>query len=89
MGVELQARRLQCERQKGIDVTYRGVLLCCHRLDLVVEGLVVVEVKAVKEVRPIHQAQLMSYLKAGGYRAGLLMNFNVKMFVDGLQRFVR
>jgi GxxExxY protein len=55
---------------------------------LLVERCVVVEVKAVKKLRPIHQAQLLSYLKASGYRVGLLMNFNV-MFRNGLQRFVR
>lgn len=49
----------------------------------------VVEVKAVKKLRPIHQAQILSYLKASGHRVGLLMNFNVRLFVEGLQRFVR
>jgi GxxExxY protein len=89
MRIELRQKGLRFEAQKPIDVTYRDVVLCCHRLDLVVEGVVVVEVKAVKELRPIHEAQILSYLKASGCRAGLLMNFNVKMFVDGLHRFVR
>src|SRR5438093_4975892 len=87
--VELRLRNLRFERQKPFDVTYRGEVLCCHQLDLVVEHVIVVEVKAVKEIRPIHEGQILSYLKAGKYRAGLLMNFNVKMFVDGLHRFVR
>jgi GxxExxY protein len=89
MCVEMRLRNLRFERQKPIDVMYRGETLCCHHLDLVVEDVVVVEVKAVKEIRPIHEAQILSYLKAAKYRAGLLMNFNVKMFVDGLHRFVR
>jgi GxxExxY protein len=67
----------------------RGETVAQHRLDLVVEHSVIVEVKAVKKLRPIHQAQLLSYLKASGHRVGLLMNFNVRLLVDGLQRFVR
>jgi GxxExxY protein len=86
---ELRIRGLGIEQQSSIAVQYRGETVAHHRLDLVVERSVVVEVKAVKKLRPIHQAQLLSYLKAGGYPVGLLMNFNVKLLVDGLQRFVR
>jgi GxxExxY protein len=89
LGIELGYRGLSIERQKPIVISYRGELVCRHRLDLVVEGAVVIEVKAVKKLRPIHAAQILSYLKASGCRVGLLMNFNVKMFVAGLQRFVR
>ena len=89
MCVELRLKNLRSERQKPINITYRGEFLCRHCLDFVVEDLLVVEVKAVKEIRPIHEAQILSYLKAGKYRVGLLMNFNVKMFVDGLHRLVR
>jgi len=70
-------------------VQYRGETVSEYRLDLLVERCVIVEVKAVKKLRPIHQAQILSYLKASGHRVGLLMNFNVRLFVDGLQRFVR
>ena len=87
--IELRHRGRRAERQKAIEIGYRGELVCRHRLDLIVEGVVVVEVKAVKKLRPIHQAQLLSYLKASGCRVGLLMNFNVRRFVNGLQRFVR
>jgi len=86
---ELRTRGLGFEQQSRIAVRYRGETVAQHRLDLVVERSVVVEVKAVKKLRPIHQAQLLSYLKASGYRVGLLMNFNVRLLVDGLQRFVR
>jgi GxxExxY protein len=86
---ELRFRRLGFEHESRVAVQYRGETIAQHRLDLVVERSVVVEVKAVKKLRPIHQAQLLSYLKASGYRVGLLMNFNVRLFVDGLQRFIR
>jgi len=89
VAVELRYRGLSFERQSGIDVQYRGETVSEYRLDLLVERCVIVEVKAVKKLRPIHQAQILSYLKASGHRVGLLMNFNVRLFVDGLQRFVR
>jgi GxxExxY protein len=89
LAVELRCRGLSFERQRPTDIRYRGELVCRHRLDLVVEDVAIVEVKAVKMLRPIHQAQILSYLKASKYRVGLLMNFNVPMLVRGLQRFVR
>jgi GxxExxY protein len=89
VAVELRCRGLTCERQSRIHVQYRGETVADHRLDLLVERCVVVEIKAVNKLRPIHQAQILSYLKASGHRVGLLMNFNVRLFVDGLQRFVR
>jgi GxxExxY protein len=89
MRVELAHRRLRSEGEKAVQVHYRGELVCHHRLDLLVEGLVIVEVKAVRKLRPIHDAQVLSYLKASGCRVGLLMNFNVTKLLDGLRRFVR
>jgi GxxExxY protein len=86
---ELRIRGLGFAQQSSIAVQYRGETVALRRLDLVVEHSVVVDVEAVKKLRPIHPAQLLSYLKASGYRVGLLMNFNVRLFVDGLQRFVR
>jgi GxxExxY protein len=79
---------LRIEVEKAIQVHYRGELICSHRLDLVVEGAVVLEIKAVRKIRPIHHAQILSYLKASGCRVGLLMNFNATTLVDGLRRFV-
>jgi GxxExxY protein len=89
IAVELRCRGLGFEQQHRVDITYRDEVVSQHRLDLVVEQCVVVEVKAVRKLLPIHQAQLLSYLKASGHRVGLLMNFNVRLFVSGLQRFVR
>ena len=87
--VELGCRHLMYESQKCIDISYRGQTIYHHKLDLVVVGVVIVEVKAVKKIRPIHQAQVLSYLKASRRRVALLMNFNVKLFVHGLHRFAR
>jgi GxxExxY protein len=87
--VELGSRNVQFEIEKPVAIFYRGERLCEHRLDLVIAASVIVEVKAVRKVRPVHQAQLLSYMKASSCRVGLLMNFNVPRLVDGLQRFVR
>jgi GxxExxY protein len=86
---ELRCRNVGVEIEKIVSVVYRGQRLYDHRLDLLAGGSVIVEIKAVRKIRPIHRAQLLSYMKASGYRVGLLMNFNVTRLVDGLQRFVR
>jgi GxxExxY protein len=62
---------------------------CAYRLDFVVEGKVVLEVKAVDEVTMMHQAQLLSYLKLGGYKVGLLINFHARSLREGIKRLVR
>lgn len=89
LAYELVDRGLAVERQKGLPVVYRGVKLDCgYRIDLLVEGLVVLELKAVEKLDPIHEAQLLSYLKLSGCRVGLLINFNVKMLKQGIRRMV-
>lgn len=86
---ELAEQKLKIERQKGLQVKYRGVQLDCgYRIDLFVEDQVVVELKAVEKLEPIHEAQLLSYLKLSGCEVGLLINFNVKMLKDGIRRLV-
>jgi GxxExxY protein len=86
---ELAERKLKIERQKGLPVVYRGVHLDCgYRIDLLVENQVVVEIKAVERLEPIHEAQLLSYLKLSGCEVGLLINFNVKVLKAGIRRFV-
>jgi len=87
--LELRHRNLNTEVEKSVQVYYRGERVCSHRLDIVVERVAVVEVKAVRKLQPVHCAQMLSYLKATGCRVGLLMNFNVPMLIDGLRRFVR
>lgn len=86
---ELAQEGIKVERQKALPVVYRGVRLDCgYRIDLLVQGQVVVEVKAVDRLKPIHRAQVLSYLKLSGCKVGLLINFNVKMLKDGVCRLV-
>ena len=74
---ELTLRGVPFEPQVPLPVEYKGVRLeCGYRLDLVVGGLVVVELKSVEKLIPIHEAQLLTYLKLSGFRVGLLINFN-------------
>lgn len=86
---ELELRQVRFQRQVALPVSYRGLQLDCgYRLDLVVEEKVVLEIKAVESLAPIHQAQLMTYLRLSSLRAGLLMNFNVVLMKDGIKRIV-
>ena len=86
---EVVQRGMRAEQQKPLPVVYREVRLDCgYRLDLVVEDGVVVEVKAVDRLAPIHEAQLLSYLRLSGYKVGLLINFNVRVLKEGLRRLV-
>ena len=84
---ELWLRRLGFERQVPIRIVYKGqVLSAAVRLDLVIERSVVVEIKAVEELAPIHRSQLLTYLKVSGYGVGLLINFNVRLLRSGMRR---
>lgn len=84
---ELTLRGIVFERQKAIPLEYKGLRLeCGYRLDLLVAGEVAVEIKAMDTIAPIHEAQLLTYLKVGGWKAGLLMNFNVPMLKQGIRR---
>jgi GxxExxY protein len=86
---ELVERGLQVEQQKPLPLIYKSVRLDCgYRLDLLVEGKVIVEIKAIDKQLPIHEAQLLSYLKLTKCKAGLLLNFNVQVLVDGIIRVV-
>jgi GxxExxY protein len=90
LSYELAQRGLRFERQKPLSVVYKGINLDIgYRLDLLIEDQVVVEVKAVDELAPIHHAQLLSYLKLSGYKVGLLINFNVQILKNGLRRVVK
>jgi GxxExxY protein len=89
LAFELVARGLRVEQQKALPVVYRDVRLDCgYRMDLVVEEMVVVELKTVEALLPIHQAQLLSYLKLSGCPAGLLINFHVTSLKSGIRRIV-
>jgi len=86
---EMQLRGLKFDRQVPLPVTYKGVKLeCGYRLDFLVEEAVVLELKAVDALQPIHEAQLLTYLKLGGWTVGLLINFNVPVLKSGIKRIV-
>ena len=86
---ELAQRGLKVEPQKPLPVVYKEVHLDCgYRLDLLVANAVIVEIKAVESLPPIHQAQLLSYLRLSGCKVGLLINFNVTVLKHGLRRLV-
>lgn len=86
---ELAIRGLGFQRERALPVEYKGIRLDCgYRLDLLVEGLVVVEVKSVELLAPVHDAQLLTYLRLGDWTVGLLINFNVPVLKDGIRRRV-
>jgi GxxExxY protein len=86
---ELALRQLPFEQQKSIPLEYKGVLLDCgYRLDLLVANKVVVELKTVELILPVHEAQLLTYLKLTQCKVGLLINFNVAVLRAGIKRMV-
>ena len=86
---ELRDRGFQIEQQKPLPLIYKRVHLDCgYRIDLLVNQTVLVELKSVDNLAPIHHAQILSYLKLSGIKVGLLINFNVKLLKNGLHRFI-
>ena len=86
---ELRKRGFTVASQVGLPVIYDGEKIeLGYRIDLIVNGLVIVEVKCVEAIHPVHQAQLLSYLRLGGLSVGLLINFNVLQLRDGIKRMV-
>lgn len=86
---ELAIRGLSFERQKPLAVLYKDVKLDCgYRLDIVVERLVILELKAVDRIEPIHEAQLLTYLRLSNLKLGILLNFNVSIMKNGIERLV-
>ena len=84
---ELGLRRMPYERQKELPVEYKGVKLDCgYRLDVVVSSQLILELKACERLEPIHEAQLLTYLKLTGIKLGLLINFNVPVLKEGIKR---
>jgi GxxExxY protein len=85
---ELQLRGIPFRRQEPLPVTYKGLKLeCGYRLDLLVAEKVVVEIKTVETLLPIHEAQILTYMKLGVFAVGLLLNFKVPLLKDGIRRF--
>lgn len=89
LAFELISAGLPVETQVAMPVAYKSVKLDCGcRLDLLVDRSLVIELKSVEKLLPLHEAQLLTYLRLGGYRTGLLLNFNVPLFKDGIKRMV-
>ncbi len=86
---EFHLRGIPFERQKPISLTYKGMHIeCAYRLDFLVGGLVVVELKVVDQLTLVHDAQVLTYLRLTGCKLGLLLNFNAPRMRDGIKRFV-
>jgi GxxExxY protein len=88
LAIELALRGISFERQRPLALQYKGQGICGSVLDLLVAGEVVVELKAVEELHETHRAQVLSYLKAGAFPLGLLINFNVPALRNGIRRLV-
>jgi GxxExxY protein len=85
----LKQARIEYRRQVPLPVSYKGVQLeCGYRMDIVIEHQLVVEIKAVERFLPIHEAQILTYLRLSGLPIALLLNFNSVRLKDGLRRFV-
>jgi len=86
--IELNRRKIEFARQPIIEVRFRGITVGSGRLDLWLEKTVVVELKAVESIAPVHQAQVLAYLRATSCKLGLLFNFNVRTLKQGIHRIV-
>lgn len=86
---EFKLRDLFCERQVALPLAYHGTQINAGlRMDIVVDRMIVVEVKAIEKILPVHEAQLLTYLKLSHYQLGLLINFNVARIKEGIRRLV-
>jgi GxxExxY protein len=88
LGIEFAHRNIRFERERKIPLLYRDQPLGDYKIDLIVEGRVVVEVKSVIHLEPVFEAQVLTYLKITGIHVGLLMNFNRAVLKAGIKRFV-
>lgn len=86
---ELLANEIDCVGQVALPVQYKGLNLDCgYRVDLIVEGQLIIELKSVESLKRIHEAQLLTYMKLARIRTGLLINFNANLLKNGIKRFV-
>ncbi len=86
--LELEAGGLSFEVEKTVSIKYRDVVVAHQRIDIVVDGRLILEIKSVERLHPVHVAQAVSYLRALGLRAALLVNFNVSLLKEGIRRVV-
>jgi GxxExxY protein len=86
---ELKLQDVKCERQVYLPLSYKGEEIGRgYRLDLLAENLIIVEIKAISKIEPIHKAQLLTYLKLTNLRLGLILNFNVPVLTNGIYRMI-
>ena len=85
---ELKSRGIKYQRQKELEITYKGNPIGSYRLDYLIEDRVIVELKCVKAIKGIHIAQLLTYLRTENIRVGLVINFNVERLKDGIKRVI-
>jgi GxxExxY protein len=86
--IELQSAGLNFVRQPIFSAIYKGQMICEYRLDLIVEDAVVLEIKSIERFDPVFEAQVLTYLRVTGKKAGLLINFNSRLLRDGVKRYV-
>ena len=88
LAYELKSKELKAERQVPVPVVYKEIKLDCgYRMDILVEDTVIIELKSVETLSPLHEAQILTQLKFSGKHIGLLINFNVLRLIDGLKRY--
>ena len=86
---ELLLQKVPLERQKSLPLEYKGIKLDCgYRMDVVADSRAVVEIKCVDKILPVHEAQLLTYLKLSGLKVGLIINFHSRFIKDGIKRLV-
>jgi GxxExxY protein len=89
LAFELQNVGLKVERQKPVPIVYKDIKLDCgYRIDLLVENIVIIELKSVDVFAPVHEAQVLTYMKFAAKNVGLLINFNVTLLKNGIKRYV-
>lgn len=85
---ELAKRSIKFERQKTLSINYNGLIVDAgYRLDFLIEDEIIVELKSCEKIIPVHEAQILTYLKLSGYKTGLIINFNNRLIKDGIKRF--
>jgi GxxExxY protein len=90
LAYELDLAGMSIKRQQPTPVVYKDIKLDCgYRIDILVENLVVLELKIVEEFNPVHEAQILTYMKFSNKQVGLLINFNVTVLKNGIRRFIR
>ena len=89
LSYELKKAGLKVERQKPVPVVFKDIKLeCGYRIDILVENDTIIELKSIDQLTPIHEAQLLTYMKLSGIRIGLLINFNVTILKNGIKRYM-